>query len=685
MSTEYFKIYQDKNIQLTESLFIHSALIPKTMNRYLEELGYVIDENPMTWKYYHNIAGEYHFRDIEMIIKSHDTLEDIVFSKENMAIHKGTYSDYLTNANYVNSLKDKYPDQELLINGILSPIDPVLALNSEDGTVLNYNYNLVEDNEIDLIQEIQTYVKHYFRRRGVDRHAITDDLAITSFYATLYGFLPSVISNIRKSKCLTRQVNSYHVREYLKSNGELDKYLDVLNLEQRLYLYKNIQYIRKNAGKKSTLDELVKNLMTAINMPLSTYDLKHNRLADGSDSSDVYFLRKPYNYIDIDRNDNRYEVKDVLNKQEKIAVFNKQWQDDEEELLHKHTADANNELKTKVLESNMLDLGEASPYTLERSLIDYWFYFTSLGLYDAYITVPSPSGTEDLSLNVKDAAILAIYCALRAQGIEPINIPKYNLKAVRRITIPTWEQVRSISMREAVDDSFIDITMFNIIDITSYHSVLSFRDAATQLHKRLQFHRISIGLYGNPIRAVNAYNSVMSLYRTHYVDIGNDLYTDWLSDRSIVLEDLDNNEYALLYEAIVKECIGTPNDERTLADIQKGIVELISQLSSYNVQFITKINETPIIFTDRIGNAPMRRSMGLRIHDYILKNGTRYPSTHMYMRFKATYHNPRTLNARATVRRSLHKGFIDNGRTLVASSKPKFSGAIYTNQRIVLY
>lgn len=186
MSNEYYKIYQEKNIQLSESLFIHSPLVPKTMNRLLEELGYSIDEDPMTWKYYHNIAGEYHFRDVPMIVTSHDTLEEFVFTKENLLIHKGTYADYKSNANYARNLEALYPEQSILIRGILYPIDPAVAIEANDGDILGYNQDLVEPNEIDLLPELQVWVTNFFRRRNVNRHALVDDLSAAAFWIIIF-------------------------------------------------------------------------------------------------------------------------------------------------------------------------------------------------------------------------------------------------------------------------------------------------------------------------------------------------------------------------------------------------------------------------------------------------------------------------------------------------------------------
>lgn len=678
MSNAHYKIYQQKNLSLNTSLFIHTPLIAEVINNNLREYGYEVLEDPLTWKYYHNISGNYHYRDIEMTIVSHDTLEEIVFSKENLDIHRGTKLDYLSDDSLVRSLISRYPDQEMLIRRILNPIDPELALRAPEGTILYHDASLVESNEIDLMEDLQGFVYRFFRRWNVNRHSIIDDLAPAAFLGILYTMTYGIISNIRKSKCLTRQAHSYHIREYLRSNGGLDKYLDILTKKQMLYLYKNIKYIRKNAGKGEVFEELVKNLMTDIGLPLATYDIKHNIETVGPDGGShyTYFVRRPINYLDVERIDDKLPIIKVLDKQDDVASLNKKYKPDEMEYLTDKARHAPSELHTKVMESDVLDVGEGSPYTKERSLIDYWFYLSSKDMYTSYVTISNPVGTEDISLVVKDAAILALYCALKSQNIIVDYIPVYNLKAVRRTTMPTWEQVRALAPREVIPDGFIDIIMDNNIEIKDYSSTPAFRETAIALHDRLQVHRIHTGIYGNPIKAVSAMIATMSLYNTTSISLGTGSYDEWLLSKGLDLSDLDADDFKLLYNSIVKECIGRPDDEKTLADIQKGIVSLIESLSSYNIQFITNINEDPIVFHDRMNISPMRFTSKVRMRDVILRNKPRVVGVHYKPSLTGSVDISRSLSARVKFKKPTINAFIDRNNSITATSTPSYSGML---------
>lgn len=687
MSTVYYDIYQKKNIKLAESMFIHTPLMADVMNRYLLELGYEVGEDPLTWKYYHNIAGEYHLKDREMTIISHDTLEEIVFSKENLLIHKGTKLDYLTDSNHVKALVNRYPDQQFLIKRILNPIDPVVALESEEGTILYYDKDLVEENEIDLINLVQSTISHFFRRWNVNRHSLIDDLAPASFFAILYRIvIVPAISNVRKSMCLTRQAHSYHIREYLRSYGGLDAYLDILNKKQILYLYKNIRYIRKNAGKQEVMEEIIENLLTSIGIPLSRYVLRHNKSTAVADngSTSSYFIRAPVNYLDVDRSNDRLSIMDILDKQDKLAVDNKAYKIDEEKFIRSEVVHANSELRTKVLESDMLDVGEGSPYTREKSLIDYWFYLSSIDKYTSYVTIPNPIGTEDISLSVKDCATLALYCAMRSQDIVVDQIPVYNTTLVRRVSMPAWGEVRALAPRTTVSDHFIDMIMHDNMEIEEYSSSIAFRETALHLHDRLQMHRLGVGYFGNPLKAVSMLVATMSLYVSRPIVVGTGTFDEWMASKGIDLSSLGKDDFLLLYDNIVKECISRPDDEKTLADIQKGVIEILSVLSSYNVQFVYDINTSPVIFNDRMNVGPMEYSAILSIRDALLRNQPRYDRVRIGYEFRGSVPVHRQLTVRVEQLPQNYRALVDNSRGVALRTMPELTGtATVDSVRIV--
>ena len=82
-----------------------------------------------------------------MYVGSLDTLETILFSKENLELHPLTRESYQFGTRYYYNLLNKYPNQEFLIKGILYPCDINKAIEAEDGEILSYQSDLVEEQE----------------------------------------------------------------------------------------------------------------------------------------------------------------------------------------------------------------------------------------------------------------------------------------------------------------------------------------------------------------------------------------------------------------------------------------------------------------------------------------------------------------------------------------------------------
>lgn len=61
-----------------------------------------------------NLNGDYHPTDDVMYINSSDTEERIVFSKENLALHKATLREYKSQGYWYQRLITEYPHQTAL-------------------------------------------------------------------------------------------------------------------------------------------------------------------------------------------------------------------------------------------------------------------------------------------------------------------------------------------------------------------------------------------------------------------------------------------------------------------------------------------------------------------------------------------------------------------------------------------
>ena len=276
MSKAQYDIYRRKVLDLTRTLVVKSSASSDAINRELKALGHTVNDNdPESWKYYLHLAGEYHSTDTQMTIRSLDTLEEIPFTKSSLSHHLATTREYRTFRQYHRALVARYPDQEDLIRGILNPIDMDTAIGAEDGQILYFNPELVESNEENLIPKLEAWCKVFSRRWLVRAYAMVDDLYVPAHLATMYMLIPSVVMNIRLGNCHTNYAHSYHIREYLASHQKLDWAVDYMTKKQMLWLYREIRFIERNAGKQSTFKSLIRNILTERNLPLAEWNMRH--------------------------------------------------------------------------------------------------------------------------------------------------------------------------------------------------------------------------------------------------------------------------------------------------------------------------------------------------------------------------------------------------------------------------
>ena len=149
MVNNYYKIYVDSIITLVNTMTIKFDQAARAMNdKIMQDYGYsaVDQEDKYSWKYYQNISGVYHFSNSDIKIISLDTLEEIPFTITALTDHPATRRAYYFGSYYYNKLVEKYPNDELLIKGVLYPADLFVAVDAADGTILSYNTGLVEKN-----------------------------------------------------------------------------------------------------------------------------------------------------------------------------------------------------------------------------------------------------------------------------------------------------------------------------------------------------------------------------------------------------------------------------------------------------------------------------------------------------------------------------------------------------------
>ena len=601
MSQEVYDIYINDIMALTRSMVIKFTAVADAVNLGVVDRGYSVSRSkPSTWKYYLNLAGEYHESDTMMHVKSFDTLETIEFTKANLKEHLGTAKAYRWGTDDYEQLLRQYPDQVDLINGIIQPIDFESAYAARNGKILKYETSYVESQEDDLMLEVQRWIYNFIDRWYNAEYAVVNDQYLPAFFAIFYGLLSKTIGVFRFNNCKTEKAHSFHIREYLKSHGDLGDFFPYLNLEQKLWLYRNIDYLRLNVGKKETLSLLIEHLLTARNIPLTSYSIMqdYSKMPNEIYPS-IKFRKTPVNFSSSDTT-TTITVSEMLEKERGLALKNEdleyQYQTEIPELMQ---SSKYSELPTKVFESEAVDMSSSDIKLFHETLMSQWLYQSCNGKYRAYIRIHNPINGELMTLSVRDAFILMWYCWHKARGVELEYIPTLEAMDVVRDPLPTLTELRSITAPFYIHDEHIR-TLHGLINPTGqYISTEAFYDACAQVHSDY----IDSWRWVSSFEHLRRFAILSSMRMMHYKNVACKLvetktdYATWIQREGISLEGLSTLDYERLAADLFSYGTGSNLHRKiTFSDIQTTMLKLTAKLSSYSIQFLKTISFSNFTF-----------------------------------------------------------------------------------------
>lgn len=602
MANPYYSAYLNDVLTLCKTLVVKFDMAATAINKELSVSGHDVSSLPENWKYYMNLAGEYHLTDKMMYITSLDTLEVIEFTKVNLMNHRATAKAYYNGSRYFNTLVTEYPSQKSLIVGIVSPVDKSKAISSETGTVLHYDSKLVEYQESTLIHQMETWIKVGINRWYNTGYAITDEYFPSVIIGNIFANLPHHILNLRLKARGTNEVHSFHIQMRLASHGRLHRFLPQMTLKQKLFLYRNIKYINNNVGKNETFELLLKNIITERNLPLARYDMYHTLVNVPEEIlPEVEFRRVNLNDHPGDGGDPSKSLQQLMIKQEGQARSNYDVQINSQDVIYnsfKHSK--SDRLKTKVLESALLDTTNSVVYSMEDILLNHWGYMVGTGLFTMFLTASNPYNGEKYQLQAKEAFILYLYLYYKARGVTfdttpiftAINVVKRNLPSIDTL----YEEFKGYLTR----DDILDIAG-NIPAVVEKISLYPFQKFIEEVY-RFKNKQVNVISQTEEIET----RAVRDLVSTRfYEDIELDMYNGadmdvWLADRDIdisdlSLVDLDTMATSILF-TLSEGVLGKTSN--SLQDIQSSMLGIMRQLSSYSVQYIKTINDSNF----KIGN-----------------------------------------------------------------------------------
>lgn len=617
MANNYYQLYMDSVFSLAYTISVKFEQAADAINnKVMMEHGFsAVDKyDPASWRYYQNISGSYHFTNSNIQITSLDTLTDIAFTKANLALHPATKEAYGYGSIYYNELINKYPDDELLIRGILYPCDINTAINAVDGTILAYPSYLVEFNEYHFIEKLQDWIYDYLNRWVNKQYEIAHDLYVPMYMSQFYMHLIPAIINIRLQACKTPEAHSYHVRQYLASNLMLDEYLGHLTKEQALFFYRNIDYIKANAGKQEVFDWLVENVMTKRGLPIYGFDAKHdvsmivasedNNYTE-SDRPTALFRRTPINYPTVDPKRNIYSTQEILDKINDQAVGNPEYHLYESVNIEQSLTDyKSNNINTKLLESTITDYSQAVPYPLSDTLLNEWFNMSFTNRYTAFVTIEFPITKEETTLSVKDAFTLFVYCALKVRGIDTSVTTKIVASRVYKQIPPTLQWLT---------DYFEDSTLTQ----AQLEGVFDYAPSTAAVGSINGFYNRALDIFNLNLQHYYAESKLEHYITTGELKVANtQLFEDrvynvlpagvdyeaWLASFSYDFSEYTTTDYMDLAAAIYGRATGSEANKKIgIKEIQKAMVNLFLKLSSYSIQVIDNADSSPLYLISDTG------------------------------------------------------------------------------------
>jgi len=598
--SNYFDIYKELVFQLASTIVVKSTETADLINSSLTAQSIVVDEyTPSTWKYYLNICGQYHSSDTMMTVKSMDTLEEINFTIANLAIHRATARGYAYGTRGYNELVALYPKQEMLIKGILFPADMTTALAADNGTILMYAPGSVEDQEYNLINKLQTWISNWYATNINPNYVFVDELYLPVMLGMMYQHMVPAIFNFRLEACKTIEAHSFHIKQYLASHGALDQYINSMTLNQQLYFYRNIAYLERNPGKSEIFDTLIEHTMTQRNIPIAEYTMKH----DVSAQPDVFYPTPTFKMTALNIQTTAavpdvISLSTMLDKEASLARDNVLYQADAlTDITAELTYSSSNVELTKALESAMVDYTNSTPYTMSDILLNHWLYWSTSGIYTAYISFDDPVTGDPIQLIAKDAYTFMWYAFVASYGFTSDYVPELVAWRAQINPMATVADLMSV-VPNTFDSNWATLALTYQPTITKkIISTEDFWNTCQEIYFSANYQRKLIAFQEKYMDKAYMHNMVSRIYSDTVcrVEPDNTTYDQWFKDRNINIANFTQTQLGDVWVNIVSSATGADLvTTDSVANLQKAMVGMMTKLSSYSVQFMSQINDSDL-------------------------------------------------------------------------------------------
>lgn len=428
MSIDY-EIYRKEILDLMGTLTIKFSPFAKIMaQNYTKNTGKILTDDESN-PYYINLMGQYHELNEMMYVTSVETGKKVPFDLNLRYDYPKTSALYKINTDEYKILCNTYPKQVDLIKSIVYPVTMPIhdVIDVDDFTILGGDFTMLHNNERESIKEALLSYLEYIKTRWFIRDYDYEENYPIAFMGVVWAIMPQALLTRRIMNMKTVLVHPMHIWEYLGAKG-LSDYRDILSDEQSMFLYRNIDYIRQNKGKKSNLIILAENLLKNLKVSLVSKTVLQNTGDKEDDCITIpeFLSEEVVNYNTSEAIDEitASKMNDILYRVHEEGYYPDYSPDDSADMELKFGETEFNMLPTRLYEFLKYTVDTRYLELLMEFFIDTLLYRYSKGelQYRYYFKDPNVSVMVDLS--IPDMILLLHYCTYRESGIIPSAIPK---------------------------------------------------------------------------------------------------------------------------------------------------------------------------------------------------------------------------------------------------------------------
>jgi hypothetical protein len=315
-------------------------------------------------------------------------------------------------------------------------------------------------------------------------------------------------------------------------------------------------------------------------------------------------------------------------------------------------------LPTRVYDSEVIDRSVSNVRSLQHVLLNEWLDLASSNRYRAFIQLPNPKNGVNMTMSVKDAFIVTMYCWMKTRGWLSETIPKFIAYDVLTPRSPTFMELRKMSPIRIIPDRIITAIQDITPPMGNYISTEQFYMDCHEAHQRylrqwelysFQEHMVGRG-YCEQIVRMHYMNRMCTLVE------GEVTWDEYFTAQGFDILDLSNPDMEQLMLDAINIATGANLVKIiTLGEVQRELLRLMSQLSSYIAQFLRNVEFTKFhvlgMVMPRIGDIEVKGGDTLIV-----------PIVNIGLRAYSEYERARYLLSNAVVGPNINWSYSQYGR-----------------------